>query len=46
MNVLLAFALSAAHRPEPGAARKPLPWLALAAFYAALIAFIAEVLGG
>lgn len=40
---LFAFALGAAYRLEPGG--RPLPWLVVAAFAVALIAFILELLG-
>lgn len=43
---LLAFALSFAHRREPGAERRPFPWLLACVLSVALLAFIAEVLGG
>lgn len=42
----LAFVLAAAWRPEPRANSSMLPWLTLAAFYAALVLFAGEVLGG
>lgn len=40
----LAFLLAAAWRPERACARR-FPWLALAAFYAALLLFLADVVG-
>lgn len=52
MTTALAFLLAAGWRPERpvnspvnGVYMRPLEWIALAAFYVAMVAFVGEVVG-